>query len=291
MDSKVKTAIIGGSGVYEIEGIEVVSEEKIETPFGAPSDAIVIAKINNRNVAFLPRHGKGHRISPSEVNSKANLWALKSLGVNTIISVSAVGSLKEEFHPEDFVIPNQLIDRTRSRENSYFGDGIVGHVSFAEPFCPELSKILFHSIQKTRQVKIHKDTTYVCMEGPLFSTKAESHLYRSWGCGVIGMTALPEAKLAREAEIAYATIGMITDYDCWKEDEAAVSVETVMRHVKNNVEKIKKILPFVLESIPEDFQSPAHQAAQYAIMTRPDCFPKSTRQKLELFYSKYWNQQ
>ena len=288
MKSKAKIGVIGGSGIYEIEGMSVIDEVKIKTPFGDPSDSLVRAQFEDREFIFLPRHGKGHRILPSDVNSKANLWALKSLGVENVISISAVGSLQEQYPPEDFVIPDQLIDRTRSRPNSFFGEGIVGHVSFAEPFCADLSKRIFDAIQSESKKGTHLGGTYVCMEGPLFSTKAESHLYRSWGCDIIGMTALPEAKLAREAEMAYATIGTVTDYDCWREDEAAVSVETVMKHVFSNVARIKILLPSILKAIPDDFSSPHHQAARFAIMTSPTLFPGPTREKLSLFYSKYW---
>ena len=221
--------------------------------------------------------------------SKANIWALKSLGVNSILSISAVGSLKEEYAPRNFVIPHQLIDRTKSRPNSFFGDGIVGHVAFAEPFCAQLSDIVSQTLQKRSDLKVHQGATLLIMEGPLFSTRAESHLYRSWGCEIIGMTALPEAKLAREAEIAYATIGMVTDYDCWKEDEEGVDVSAVIGHMKHNVEQIKKALPDVISKIPENFSSQAHSAAQYAIMTQSSLIPEETKKRLELFYGKYWS--
>lgn len=281
-------AVIGGSGVYEMEGVKVLDSVDIDTPFGKPSDEITVAEIEGKNVAFLPRHGKGHRLMPTELPVRANIYALKSLGVKFIIAVSAVGSLKEEIPPRDFVVPSQLIDRTKSRVNSFFGDGIVGHVGFAEPFCEYLSSIIYSTI-KDGGFNVHKDETYVCMEGPLFSTKAESNLYRSWGGGVIGMTALPEAKLAREAEISYAMIAMSTDYDCWHESHDSVSVEMVIENAGANSANVKSFLPKIIASINENEETSAHSAAKYAVMTKPELFPKETKDKLSLFYSKYWD--
>lgn len=286
---KAKYGMIGGSGVYQIDGVRVIDEIQVETPFGNPSDEIIIANIEGENVAFLPRHGVGHRISPTELPVKANIWALKSLGVEKIISISAVGSLKEELTPKDFVIPDQIIDRTRNRDSSFFEDGIVGHIGFAEPFCMDLSKALIEAAMLSK-VKVHQKETLICMEGPAFSTKAESNLYRSWGAGIIGMTALPEAKLAREAEICYATIAMVTDYDCWREEEEAVTVEMVLKTMKTNVENAKKMIPDIIKILknqPTDCS--CGNAAQCAIMTSPDIIPEETKRKLELFYGKYWN--
>ncbi len=284
---KARIGIIGGSGLYEIEELIIVEEVGIKTPFGAPSDKILLGKFaEGENIAFLPRHGKGHCILPSEVNSKANIWALKSLGVEHIIAVSAIGSLKEEIERGDIILPDQIIDRTRSRQNSYFGDGIVGHVSFADPFCNELRNALIKELDK-EGYKCHKKGTYICMEGPLFSTRAESHLYRSWGASVIGMTALPEAKLAREAEMCYALIALSTDYDCWHEGEEAVSVKMILEIMKDNIIKAKKIIKNVVYNIPKERNCECNNAAEYAIFTDKKYIPAGTLKKLKLFYGKY----
>jgi len=284
----VSLAVIGGSGVYNIEGARVLDRRQIKTPFGDPSDEVTIVDFDGTQVAFLPRHGRGHRVTPTEIPVRANLWALKSLGVKSLIAISAVGSLQEEYAPGDWVLPNQVIDRTKGRVQTFFGDGIVGHVGFADPFCNDLSAIVEANLRESGVAKIHTGATYLCMEGPAFSTRAESHLYRSWGCGIIGMTAIPEAKLAREAEIAYALIGMVTDYDCWREEEEAVTVDAVMAVMKKNSEGIKRVLPRVLQSIPKDFSSPAHEAARFAIISALDELKPEVRQRLELFYGKYW---
>ncbi len=285
---KARIGIIGGSGVYNMEELKIVDEIAVDTPFGSPSDKILIGKFEEgKNIAFLPRHGKGHRFLPTEVNSKANIWALKYLGVEHIIGVSAVGSLKEEIPPGDIIIPDQIIDRTKSRPNSYFGDGIAGHVAFAEPFCDCLREVLIKEI-KALDYTLHDKGTYICMEGPLFSTKAESNLYRSWGASLIGMTAIPEAKFAREAEICYALIALATDYDCWHEEEEAVSVDMVIETMHNNVKKAKSIIKNMIYKIPEERKCNCVNAAQYAIMTDPKVFPEDTKKKLELFYGKYW---
>ncbi len=283
----VRIGVIGGSGIYEIENLEIIDEIVVATPFGLPSEKITIGKFSDSElIAFLPRHGKGHRYLPTEVNSKANIWALKSIGVERIISISAVGSLKEEIHPGDIVIPDQIIDRTKSRPNSYFGDGIVGHVPFAEPFCPIMREVLIETV-KELGFKYHDKGTYVCMEGPLFSTKAESFLYKSWGASLIGMTALPEAKLAREAEICYATIALPTDYDCWRESEESVTVEMVVKQMMENVKKAKEIIKKVVNKIPVERNCFCKDAAANAIMTSPEYIPFETYKKLELFYGKY----
>lgn len=284
---KAKIAIIGGTGLYQVEGIEEIDSVEMETPFGKPSDSIKIARINSTNIAFLPRHGKGHRLLPGEIPVKANIWALKKVGVERIISVSAVGSLKEEIRPRDIVIPNQIIDRTKVRPNSFFGNGIVGHVSFADPFCMELAEFLYTTIQGLG-FRIHKNETYICMEGPLFSTRAESHLYRSWGGGVIGMTAIPEAKLAREAEMCYATLAFVTDYDCWKEDEEAVSIEMVVQNLKANTQAAQTIIKELARKLSDQMKCGCGEAAKYAIITDKQFIPPEIKKSLSLFYGKYW---
>ncbi|HEU5441919.1 MAG TPA: S-methyl-5'-thioadenosine phosphorylase [Ktedonobacterales bacterium] len=241
--------IIGGSGLYEMDGLTGIEEVNVTTPFGAPSDTITIGTLDGISVAFLPRHGRGHRFSPSEVPSRANIYALKSLGASSIISVSAVGSLREDYAPLDLVIPDQLFDRTKARANSFFEGGIVAHVSFAEPFCPRLSGILYTTAMNLGDVRAHQGGTYVCIEGPLFSTKAESRIYRQLGCDIIGMTALPEAKLAREAELHYATIACVTDYDVWHESAEPVTVEMVVSNLRRNVANAQRIVRGVLPAV------------------------------------------
>ena len=244
--------VIGGSGLYRMEEMTDVEEVRVQTPFGDPSNTIAIGKIGAVSMAFLPRHGRGHRLSPTEIPVRANIWALKSLGVEYIISVSAVGSLREHIAPRDLVIPNQLFDRTKSRVNSFFEGGLVVHCTFAEPFCPTLSKLLYEAASALGDVKVHEGGTYVCMEGPLFSTKAESLVYRQWGMDIIGMTALPEAKLAREAELCYATIACATDYDCWRESGESVTVEMVMGNLGANIANAQRILQQVTHTIAAD---------------------------------------
>ncbi|MBI4297134.1 MAG: S-methyl-5'-thioadenosine phosphorylase [Chloroflexi bacterium] len=283
---KVRIGVIGGTGLYQMEGLTQLRELHVETPFGKPSDAITLGNLEGIPVAFLPRHGRGHRFSPTHIPARANIYALKSLGVEHIISVSAVGSLKEEIVPLDIVIPDQLIDRTRSRSNTFFDQGMVAHVAFAQPFCPALSDILFQQAQGLG-VPVHRGGTYVVMEGPQFSTKAESHLYRSWGASVIGMTALPEAKLAREAEICYATLACATDYDCWHEAEASVSVEMVLANLQKNVATSQRILQRVIPQIPLDRCCPCPSALQKAIVTAPEAIPQETRERLVLLIRKY----
>lgn len=290
---KVPIGVFGGSGVYTLDNLKIIEEIEIDTPFGKPSDKIVIGQVGSRKVAFLPRHGKGHRISPTEIPVKANIYALKSLGVEKIISISAVGSLKEEIRPKDFVLPSQIIDRTKKRDCTYFGDGVVGHISFADPFCETLRKEVGDIIQdffKEHKVdkRLFMNETYLCMEGPQFSTRAESHLYRSWGAGVIGMTAIPEAKLAREAEICYITIAMATDYDCWREGEAEVDVTLVLEYMKENNKTINSLLPAIIERMTIGNECTCHSAAKYAILTSKDLIPDKTKKNLELFYGKYW---
>jgi 5'-methylthioadenosine phosphorylase len=284
--SEVKIGIIGGSGLYKMEGMTGVEKVKVSTLFGEPSDAIILGNLEGVRVAFLPRHGEGHRISPSELPAKANIYALKSLGVERIISVSAVGSLREDIGPLDIVIPDQLIDATKGRASTFFTDGIVGHVSLAEPFCPVLSQLSFEISIKVG-AKVHKGGTYLVMEGPQFSTKAESQLYRSWGADVIGMTALPEAKLAREAEICYATLAVVTDYDCWHPNYESVTTEMILTNLRKGIDTVKRILKLLLPSIPQKRDCACASALKYAIATEAKYIPEKKRKELGLLIGKY----
>jgi 5'-methylthioadenosine phosphorylase len=284
---RVRIAVIGGTGLYQVDENAIIDSIDIDTPFGNPSDSIKVLQYSGIEVAFLPRHGVGHRYLPSEIPVKANIWALKQIGVEHIISISAVGSLKEKIKPRDIVIPDQFIDRTRSRANSFFGEGIVGHVSFADPVCPQLKANLYEAAVSIGN-DVHCDETYICMEGPLFSTRAESNLYRSWGGGVIGMTALPEAKLAREAEICYALMALTTDYDCWKENEEDVSIDMVVDNLKACTDTAQLIIKKAVERIPEERKCQCGSAAQYAIITAKHLIPEAIMKKLDVFYGKYW---
>jgi len=283
---EAKVGVIGGSGLYNMEGLTKVEKVKISTPFGEPSDAIMLGNLEGVRVAFLPRHGKGHRISPSELPAKANIYALKSLGVERIISINAVGSLKEEIEPLDVVIPDQLIDCTKGRASTFFTGGIVGHISFSEPFCPVLSQISFEASTKVG-VKVHKGGTYLVIEGPQLSTKAEAQLYRSWGADVIGMTALPEAKLAREAEICYVALALVTDYDCWHPTYESVTTEMILTNLRKGVETVQRILKLLLPSIPQKRDCACASALKYAIVTGTKYIPKEKRKELELLIGKY----
>jgi 5'-methylthioadenosine phosphorylase len=286
--AKAEIGIIGGSGLYNMDGLTEVHEEQVETPFGSPSEVFLLGKLEGRDVAFLARHGKGHRILPSELNFKANIYAMKKLGVTSILSVSAVGSLKEEHKPTDFVIPDQFIDRTFDRKTTFFGNGLVGHVAFGDPVCGVVSEVFAKACEEVGVVG-KRGGTYVCMEGPQFSTKAESRLYRSWGADVIGMTNLQEAKLAREAEISYATLAMVTDYDCWFEGHDAVTVEQVIAVMHQNSGNAQKVVRAAVRMMPKDLSAaPAQTAAKFAIMTDRAMIPAETKQKLELLYGKYW---
>ncbi len=286
--AKAEIGIIGGSGLYGMAGLTDVREEVIETPFGAPSDPLVLGTLEGRKVAFLARHGKGHRILPSELNFKANIYAMKAVGVTSILSVSAVGSLKEEHKPTDFVIPDQFIDRTFDRSATFFGDGVVGHVAFGDPVCPIVSDVFAKACAEVGVVG-KLGGTYICMEGPQFSTKAESRLYRSWGADVIGMTNLQEAKLAREAEISYATLAMVTDYDCWFEGHDAVTVDQVIAVMHQNSGNAQKVVKAAVRLMPTDLSaSPAQTAAKFAIMTDKAVIPAETKKKLEVLFGKYW---
>ncbi|WP_413746408.1 S-methyl-5'-thioadenosine phosphorylase [Synechococcus sp. MIT S9507] len=286
-----RVGVIGGSGLYSINSLESIREVQIETPFGSPSDALRIGTLNGVEVVFLARHGRQHHLLPSEVPYRANVWALRSLGVRWLISVSAVGSLREHLRPRDMVVPHQFIDRTRQRPQSFFGNGCVAHVSLADPFCPTLSEWLAAAAAGEMPVghHLHRGGTYLCMEGPAFSTRAESELYRSWGCDVIGMTNHTEARLAREAEIAYASLSMVTDFDCWHDDHDAVTVEMVVGNLKANATATGPILERLMNSFREERPgSPAHNALEHALMTSPDAVPAETRKRLDLFTSPYW---
>jgi 5'-methylthioadenosine phosphorylase len=284
--SEAEVGIIGGSGLYRMEGMTEVEKVKVSTPFGEPSDAIILGNVKGVQVAFLPRHGEGHRINPSELPTKANIYALKSLGVERIISVSTVGSLKEEIEPLDIVVPDQLIDATKGRASTFFTDGIVGHVSLAEPFCPVLSQLSFDASTKVG-AKVHKGGTYLVVEGPQFSTKAESKLYRSWGADVIGMTALPEAKLAREAEICYATLAIVTDYDCWHPSYESVTTEMILTNLKKGIDTVRRILKLLLSSIPQQRECACASALRYAIATDVKYIPEEKKKELGLLIGKY----
>jgi 5'-methylthioadenosine phosphorylase len=283
---QAKIGVIGGTGLYDIEGLTDIKEVNPDTPFGKPSDAITIGRLEGVKVAFLPRHGKGHRLSPTEVPYRANIYALKGLGVEWIIAVNTVGSFKQEIKPGDLVIPDQLIDRTRSRANTFFGGGIVAHIPFAEPFCPVLSQILLEAAKETG-ASVHPKGTYVVMEGPAFSTKAESRLYRSWGADIIGMTALPEAKLAREAEICYAIIAGVTDYDSWQEQSEPFTVDVILNILRQNIDTIKKIIKLAVARIPEKHDCECATALKAAFVTAPRFMSPEQKQKLNLLISKY----
>jgi 5'-methylthioadenosine phosphorylase len=283
---KIDTGIIGGSGLYSMPGFEVTEEVAIDTPFGKPSDPYVVGTIAGRSVAFLARHGKGHRITPTELNFRANIYGFKKLGVERILSLSAVGSLKQEHAPEHFVIPDQFFDRTMGRVSTFFGEGLVAHVSFAEPTCHKLMDVAAEACAKAGVVA-KKGGTYLCMEGPAFSTKAESNVYRSWGMDVIGMTNLQEAKLAREAEICYATVAMVTDYDCWHEDHDAVTVEQIIATLTKNAENAAKVVRFAVEAMGAPGDCSCKNALKNAIMTDRKTIPVATREKLELIVGKY----
>lgn len=283
---EVKIGVIGGTGLYQMEELKDVEEVRVNTPFGEPSDTIIIGRLGEKKAAFLPRHGKGHHISPTELPSRANIFALKSLGVEWIISVNSAGSFHEEIQPGDLVIPDQLIDRTRNRVNTFFGGGIVVHAPFANPFCPILSKIL-HEAAQDAEARVHKGGTFLIMEGPLFSTRAESRLYRSWGADIIGMTALPEARLAREAEICYAALAFTTDYDSWLERVEPVKVEMVLEQLARNAELARKIIRLAAEKIPEKRECECAQALKNAIVTSSELLPKKMKKELSLLIGKY----
>ena len=283
-----KIAFIGGSGLYDIDGMENRREVTVETPFGDPSDVVVVGEINGVEAAFLPRHGRGHRFSPTEIPVKANIYALKSLGVERVVSVSAVGSLKEHIKPLDLVVPDQIIDRTRRRSDTFFGDGIVAHVGFADPFCNELRRIAFESAS-LEDVDCHDGGTYLVIEGPQFSTRAESAVYRSWGANVIGMTALPEAKLAREAELCYTTLAFVSDYDVWHDTKEEVTVEMVIQNLTHNVATAQGIIRRMLAEIPDNRTCGCESALKNAVITSRESITKDAQNRLGILVNKYLN--
>ena len=283
---KVQIGIIGGSGLYDMAGVTDREEVTLKTPFGDPSSPYLLGTLRGRRVAFLARHGAGHRILPSELNFRANIFGMKLLGVEHILSASAVGSLKEAYKPLDIVIPDQFIDRTRGRISTFFGNGLVGHVGFAHPFCRILSGIA-HASGTAAGATIHKGGTYVCMEGPQFSTLAESKLYRSWGADIIGMTNLQEAKLAREAEICYTTIALVTDYDCWHPDHDSVTVEMIMANLTQNAKTAQEIIAGAVAKLPYERTCECASALKYALITRPDAVPAKVRKDLAPLVEKY----
>jgi 5'-methylthioadenosine phosphorylase len=283
---QAKIGVIGGTGLYDIEGLTDIEEVDITTPFGKPSDVIGVGILDGVGVAFLPRHGRGHRISPTELPSRANIYALKSLGVEHIIAINSAGSFKSEINPGDLVIPDQLIDRTRQRVNTFFGEGIVAHIPFANPFCPVLSHILYQAAQEAG-AGVHQGGTYVVMEGPAFSTRAESRLHLSWGADIVGMTALPEARLAREAEICYAIIGCVSDYDSWHDRHEPVNADAILNIMRRHVDTTKKIIKLAVGRIPETRDCECATALKTAIITAPEAIPPAQKKKLNLLIGKY----
>lgn len=284
--AKAEIGIIGGSGLYQMSGLARAREVRVATPFGRPSDAFVVGRLEGRNVAFLARHGRGHVLMPSEINYRANIYALKKLGVTHIISVSAVGSLRDDMPPLDVVLPSQFFDRTDGRNSTFFGEGIAAHISFADPVCPTVSEVLAEACQAI-ELNCHRGGTYVCMEGPAFSTKAESSTYRSWGMDVIGMTNLQEAKLAREAEICYATMAMVTDYDCWHPDFDSVTVNQIIDFLNRNAENAQKIIRLAVGHMPRERTCKCGAALEHAIITDHKKIPARTKKKLWLLVGKY----
>jgi 5'-methylthioadenosine phosphorylase len=285
--SEPAIGIIGGSGLYELEGLVGLRWRRVRTPFGDPSDAYCCGRLDGRPVIFLPRHGRGHRLMPSELNFRANIWGLKALGAEWVISISAVGSMREDIHPLDLVLPDQFFDATRRRVSSFFGDGIVAHVGMAEPVCPALATGVEKAARQTGAT-VHRGGTYLCIEGPQFSTRAESRIYRGWGVDVIGMTNMPEAKLAREAELCYATLALVTDYDVWHDTHAAVSVEAVIQNLLKNVATAKAVLRQVIPAVTGPRTCPCPGLLESAVITSPRSFPPATRRRLDLLIGKYF---
>ncbi len=286
LKNKATIGIIGGSGLYSMPGFEAEEEITLATPFGAPSDAYIMGNLEGKTVAFLARHGRGHRMIPSELNFRANIYGMKLLGVERIVSLSAVGSLKEEHAPLDFVVPDQFFDRTRGRISTFFGNGIVAHISFSDPVCPQLSKLVHEAAQELA-INSKLGGTYLCMEGPAFSTRAESNVYRSWGMDVIGMTNLQEAKLAREAEICYVTVAMVTDYDCWHSEHDAVTVDQIIETLNKNADNACKLVRRVVAEMPEERPCKCGSALKHAIMTSPSVMPEIMKEELRLLIGNY----
>ena len=283
----IKVGIIGGSGLYDLDSINVIEKIEADTPFGHPSSPIII--VENKagyKAAFLSRHARGHHILPSEIPAKSNIYALKALGVKSILSISAVGSLQENIQPKSFVLPDQIVDRTKRQSISFFGNGLVAHVDFSDPYCCILNKIVYETI-KNKDVVIHQNGTYVCIEGPAFSTRAESRIYQSWGASIIGMTAIPEAKLAREAEISYSTLAMVTDFDCWKK-RSKIEISEILDNMNYGTGVISKVIPQLITAISEMKSFPYKNALKNSFITRKEFVPIETKKKLKLFYEKYW---
>ena len=283
---QARIGVIGGSGLYHIPGIADIEEVDVDTPFGKPSDSIIVGRLEGVGIAFLPRHGRGHRVSPSEIPQRANIYALKSLGVERIVAVNACGSFKESLKPGDLVIPDQVIDRTRGRPSTFFTDGIVAHVLLSEPFCPVLSRVLYDSAREVG-ASVHQGGTSLTMEGPAFSTKAESLLHKSWGVDIIGMTTATEAKLAREAEICYASISGVTDYDCWQETEEPTSIDVIVTTLMKNTDTIREIIKRAVTRVPAERDCACATALQAAIVTSPDAIPAEVKKRLDLIIGKY----
>lgn len=286
MDKHASIGIIGGSGLYSMPGFEAEEEVRLETPFGDPSDPYVLGTLEGRPVAFLARHGRGHRIMPSDLNFRANIYGFKMLGAERILSLSAVGSLKQEHAPRDFVIPDQFVDRTRGRISTFFGNGVVAHISFADPVCPQLSRVA-HEAAQTSSINSKLGGTYLCMEGPAFSTRAESNLYRTWGMDVIGMTNLQEAKLAREAEICYVTIAMVTDYDCWHDEHEAVTVDQIIQTLNQNAASACALVREAVRKMPRERACKCGQSLRHALITSREAIPGDAKQRLGLLIGKY----
>ena len=289
--TQAQIGVIGGSGLYKMDALKNIEEIELETPFGKPSDTLIVGKLEDTTVAFLPRHNRNHTLLPSELPFRANIYAMKKLGVEYIISASAVGSLKEEVKPLDMVVPDQFIDRTKNRISTFFGEGIIAHIAFGDPICNNLARILADAIDSLNlpDVTLHRGGTYVCMEGPAFSTKAESNLYRSWGATVIGMTNLTEAKLAREAEIAYTTLALVTDYDCWHPEHDSVTVEMVVGNLQKNAVNAQKVIQETVKRVSQNPpKSEAHSALKNALFTPLDKAPANTKKKLEFILKKYF---
>lgn len=288
--AQAKIGIIGGSGLYKMDALTDIEEIRIDTPFGDPSDALILGTLEQTRVAFLARHGRDHSLLPSELPFRANIYAMKSLGVEYLISASAVGSLKETVKPLDMVLPDQFIDRTKNRIATFFGNGIVAHITFEDPVCGNLAQVIGDAVESLNfsDVTLHRGGTYVCMEGPAFSTRAESHLYRSWDATIVGMTNLTEAKLAREAEIAYATLALVTDYDCWHPDHDSVTIEMIISNLQHNAVNGQKVIQETVRRLQANPpSSEAHSALKYAVLTPLDKAPAATKEKLELFLNKY----
>lgn len=285
---KTFLGFIGGTGLYDLPDLKNLQEIKVETPFGMPSDRVIVGDLSGVQVAFLPRHGRGHTLLPSEVNYRANIYALKKIGVTHIVSVNSVGSLQAAYPPGSAVIPSQVFDRAiGNRQKTFFGNGVVGHMSFADPFCSEIRHHLKESCEQN-EIQMHAEGTYVCIEGPRFSTRAECFGYKKEGADIVGMTAMPEAILAREAEIPYAILAFVTDYDCWREETEAVSVDLVLSTLKKNNESAKRAVISFINKFPKETNNPLFQAAQHAILTREDLIPAETKSSLSLLYGKYW---